>query len=127
MKCVSIAAALLVATSLAACSPDTQPAPTAPAESPAAAPAEEAPAAPAAIVEARLEVSPQSFSLCEHPEGLIEADLSWDASAAGTRWVQIFVESPSSERKLWASKPPQGEGRTGRWVRDGSRFTLVDS
>lgn len=126
MKSISLVAVLFATVALMACSKDPQPASTDTTTRTGAPKAEgaEETAAPAG---GRLEVSPTNFSLCEHPDGLIEAEVSWDASVAGSRWVEIFVESPTTARKLWASTPPAGQQRTGPWVRDGSQFTLVDS
>lgn len=126
MKCTSLVAVLIAAMALTGCSKDPQPAPT-DTTTLTGAPAVQGTGETAAPVGGRLEVFPATFSLCEHPEGLIEVDVSWDANVAGSRWVQIFVESPTTARKLWASTPPEGKSRTGLWVRDATQFTLVDS
>lgn len=54
------------------------------------------------------------------------AKVRWDAGSLAAGGVSIFVESPQNPRKLWAEAVQKDEATTGKWVFEGSRFTLQD-
>ena len=93
----------------------------APAPVPAAsAPAAAAPALPADKV--TLELS--DIGCGDTPIAI--AALGWDAGALATGGVSIFVESPGNARKLWVEAGQKDQATTGKWVFEGTKFTLQD-
>lgn len=54
------------------------------------------------------------------------AMLRWDAGALAAGGVSVFVESPGNARKLWLEAGQKDEATTGKWVFEGTRFTLQD-
>jgi|JI8StandDraft_1071087.scaffolds.fasta_scaffold62262_2 hypothetical protein len=54
------------------------------------------------------------------------ATVAWDAGALAAGGVSIFVESPGNARKLWAEAGQKDRATTGKWVFQGTRFTLQD-
>ncbi len=79
------------------------------------------------IVDKRFTVTPNRFRACEADNGAIETDAHWDFSGTPTQEVAIFVTNTGSKPKLWIGGGAQGNARTGRWVYDGTLFTLIDS
>ena len=127
-----IACALLVA----AC--DRSAEQTAPAAGPtevgaeATAPAEAPPQAAAAGVPENinpavvLEASPNPMNACEGSK-LGTVEVKWDVTAAAPSNFSVWVAAPDQERKLWmSSKDATGSNKTGNWVRDQTKFSLVD-
>lgn len=54
------------------------------------------------------------------------ATVTWDVGTLAASGVSIFVESPGNPRKLWAEEAQKDEATTGKWVFEGTRFTLQD-
>lgn len=52
--------------------------------------------------------------------------VKWDVVALGAKTVSVFVESPANPKKLWVDAGASGEGTTGKWVYDQTRFTVQD-
>ncbi|MEO8364595.1 MAG: hypothetical protein ABI538_00155 [Pseudoxanthomonas sp.] len=73
-----------------------------------------------------LEVSPNPLELCDGSK-LGTVEVRWDVTAAAPSNFSIWVAAPNQERKLWmSSKESTGNNKTGDWVRDQTRFWLVD-
>lgn len=72
-----------------------------------------------------LTVAPAIIDLCAHPEGFVAADVRSDATSTGTESSEIWLESDGI-RKLWSGSGAVFEGRTGVWLKDGSKVSLVD-
>lgn len=73
-----------------------------------------------------LALDPAFLSLCPGTPELIAAQVTWDASATGTTGVEIWLQSPGEEKKLWAASGATGSGQTGPWMRAGSTVILLD-
>lgn len=73
-----------------------------------------------------LTVDPAIIDLCKKPEGIVESDVSWNASTTGTEGVEIWLQSPEGEKKVWAAGGAVLSGRTGPWMREGSEVILVN-
>lgn len=54
------------------------------------------------------------------------ATVGWDAGALAVGGVSVFVESPGNARKLWVEAGQKDRATTGKWVFEGTRFTLQD-
>lgn len=52
--------------------------------------------------------------------------VKWDVGPLGITSVAMFVESPANPKKLWMEAGGNGEGTTGKWVYDQTRFTLQE-
>ena len=52
------------------------------------------------------------------------ATVRWDAGSLAPGGVSVFVEGPGNARKLWLEAGSRDEAKTGKWVFEGSRFTL---
>jgi len=108
---------------IAGCKPDGQP----PAATQASAPA--APVAPVSLAQTSngmLTVDPATVDLCKETDGFMAAKVSWNASAAGTEGVEVWLQSPGEEKKLWSASGAISSAETGRWLREGSVVTLVN-
>ena len=117
---------LAVSLILAACSQEVpnppQSAPVAP--SAASQPVARTPAAP--IVE-RIAANDFTLALSDKDcssQPVAVATVRWDAGSLAPGGVSVFVESPGNARKLWLEAGPKDEAKTGKWVFEGSRFTL---
>lgn len=73
-----------------------------------------------------LTADPAIIDLCNRPEGIVESDISWNATAAGTEGVEVLVQNPGEQKKLWTAAGAVGKARTGPWMRDGSQVFLVN-
>jgi len=66
--------------------------------------------------------NPAAVLVCD-ASGLGETTLDWEYPG----WVDITVSTPTSAEKLFASGGPEsGSAATGKWVKDGTVFTLYD-
>lgn len=54
------------------------------------------------------------------------ATVKWDAGTLAPGGISIFIESPQNPRKLWADAVQKDQATTGKWVFEGSRFTMQD-
>lgn len=54
------------------------------------------------------------------------ATMGWDAGALAAAGVSVFVESPGNPRKLWVEAGQKDTATTGKWVFEGTQFTLQD-
>lgn len=54
------------------------------------------------------------------------ATMGWDAGALATGGVSVYVESPGNPRKLWVEARQKDTATTGKWVFEGTEFTLQD-
>jgi hypothetical protein len=52
--------------------------------------------------------------------------MGWDAGALAAGGVSVFVESPGNPRKLWVEAGQKDTATTGKWVFEGTQFTLQD-
>ena len=74
-----------------------------------------------------LTVDPAVIDLCKNPEGIIAADVKWNASSTGTESTEVWLESPGEGRKRWSGAGAIFETRTGTWLRDGSKVILINN
>ncbi|MBK6415896.1 hypothetical protein [Thermomonas sp.] len=121
MKRVLMLAALL---GLAGCSQEV---PNVPA--PAPAPAASTAAAAAAPVTDALPADKVSVALSDvdcSGTPVAVATMGWDAGALAAGGVSVFVESPGNPRKLWVEAGQKDTATTGKWVFEGTQFTLQD-
>lgn len=73
-----------------------------------------------------LEAMPNPLELCDGNK-LGTVEVKWDVTAAALSNFSIWVAAPGQERKLWmSSKDIVGSNKTGNWVRDQTKFSLVD-
>jgi hypothetical protein len=54
------------------------------------------------------------------------ATVGWDAGTLAAGGVAVFVESPGNPRKLWIEAGQKDQATTGKWIFEGTRFTLQD-
>jgi len=123
MKSMLTLAAMIA---LAGCSQEVPNVPT-PAPVPAAsAPAGSAPAAAEApaLTADKVTVELSDIGCGDTPVAI--ATLGWDAGALAAGGVSVFVESPGNARKLWVEAGQKDQATTGKWVFEGTRFTLQD-
>ena len=73
-----------------------------------------------------LSLEDTAVDLCKHADGLMATQISWDASQLPTEGVEIWLQSPGEEKKLWAATTPKGTERTGEWLRKGSKVILIN-
>lgn len=73
-----------------------------------------------------LTIKPGAIDLCEHPQGVIPVFVAWDARATGTEGVEVYLQAPGEQPKLWARSGAHGGDMTGPWMRDGSRVILIN-
>jgi hypothetical protein len=83
------------------------------------------PAAPVAGV--TFSVDPPQFRKCDASKGHIVANVKWDVTAAGVKYVNVLVSSGAKEPTLFMAGKASGERKTGDWVMDGTRFILQDA
>ena len=74
-----------------------------------------------------LTVDPAIIDLCEKPEGVVESDVSWNATATGTEGTEVWLQSPEGEKKLWSATGAVSKSRTGPWMREGSEVILINA
>lgn len=95
---------------------------------PAAAPVASAttPAAPAAplLPTDKVKIELSDADCGETPIAI--ATLGWDAGPLAAGGVSVFVESPGNARKLWVEAGQKDQATTGKWVFEGTKFTLQD-
>ena len=136
MKTIGTLAVALSLVLLSACSPSTEPAPaaTAPADAATAptasagTPATAEPASGTVIAEGgMLTVEPGIVDACSHPENVAVVSVRWDATAAGTEGVQLFLQDAAGNKKLWSAAGAKGSQDTGPWMADGSEVILVNA
>jgi hypothetical protein len=73
-----------------------------------------------------LEVSPNPASLCSAERFAVE--VRWDVSVANPTTLQLWLEGPTGDRKLWvAPSVRQGVKTTGSWMQEGSKVIAVDA
>ena len=95
-------------------------------------PADGAPAVPAGPTErinpaVVFTATPNPADFC-NDKNLTTVTVNWDVSAANTPIYSVWVEAPSIPRKAWMSgSKPVDSAQTGLWVRDQTKFTLVDN
>ena len=121
MKRVLMLAAVL---GLAGCSQEVPNVPT-----PAPAPAASTAAAAAAPVTDALPADKVSVALSDvdcSGTPVAVATMGWDAGALAAGGVSVFVESPGNPRKLWVEAGQKDTATTGKWVFEGTQFTLQD-
>lgn len=73
-----------------------------------------------------LTVDPAVIDACTHPDGVVASDISWNATSAGTEGVEVFLQGPEGDRKLWSAAGAVAGDRTGPWMREGSEVILVN-
>ncbi len=119
MKRVLMLAALL---GLAGCSQEVPNVP-APAPAPAASTVAAAPVADALPAD-KVSVALSDVDCSGTPVAV--ATMGWDAGALAAGGVSVFVESPGNPRKLWVEAGQKDTATTGKWVFEGTQFTLQD-
>lgn len=119
--------ALLLGTllALAGCSQEVPNEP-APAPAPLPAPAASAPAATVAPALAEESVTVEMSGVACDETAVAIATVKWDAGALAAGGVSVFVESPGNARKLWVEAGQKDQATTGKWVFEGTKFTLQD-
>lgn len=70
---------------------------------------------------------PGAIDRCTATDGFIAVEVSWDATAAKTEGVHVFLQNAGEERKLWSSAGAVGKDTTGKWMRDGSKVILINA
>jgi hypothetical protein len=118
MKSMLMLAAVLA---LAGCSQEVPSVPT-----PAPVPAASTPAATTAPVLPADKVTVELSDVDCGETPVAVATLDWDAGALAAGGVSIFVESPGNARKLWVEAGQKDQATTGKWVFEGTKFTLQD-
>ena len=96
---------------------------------PAPAPAASTAAAAAAPVTDALPADKVSVALSDvdcSGTPVAVATMGWDAGALAAGGVSVFVESPGNPRKLWVEAGQKDTATTGKWVFEGTQFTLQD-
>lgn len=73
-----------------------------------------------------LTVSPGAIDRCADADGVIAVKVEWNATAANTDGVSLYLSNPGEEEKLWSTTGAQGNGMTGKWMRNGSVVRLVN-
>jgi len=73
-----------------------------------------------------LTVDPAVVDACTHPDNLAAVNVTWDATAAGTEGIQIFLQDAAGAKKLWSAAGAKGSQETGQWMADGSQVILVN-
>ena len=122
MKRVLMLAALI---GLAGCSQEV---PNVPAPAPTPTPAASTAAGAAAVADAlpadKVSVALSDVDCTGTPVAV--ATMGWDAGALAAGGVSVFVESPGNPRKLWVEAGQKDQATTGKWVFEGTQFTLQD-
>ena len=108
---------------LAACSQEV-PSPPAPAPVPAPATAQQVQAAASRLSPDKFAIALTDVDCTAAPVAI--AHVTWAAGALAADGVSIYVESPGNARKLWAEAGQKDKATTGKWVFEGTRFTLQD-
>ena len=72
-----------------------------------------------------LTVDPAVIDTCTNTGGVIASEVSWDASAARTDGVEVYLQT-GDEKKLWSAAAAVGKETTGAWLQDGSQVILVN-
>lgn len=113
--------AVLVAAA-AGCKPNTPP--------PQSSSAAEGPAAAVAVDKSSdngmLSVSPGVANECGGPSEGMSAQVKWDASSVQTQGVEVWLQAPGEDKKLWSAGGVVGESKTGPWLRPGSMIFLIN-
>lgn len=110
---------------MAGCSQEVPNVPaTAVSHAPAAAPTPAAAAAEPELPVGDVSVALSAVDCKESP--IAVATVSWDAGTLAAGGVAVFVESPGNARKLWVEAGQKDAATTGKWVFEGTRFTLQD-
>lgn len=108
---------------LAACSETPADHPPRPAAPPVAVvPPPPAAIEPAPAAKALFTSTPASIRRCDAKDGNATVALAWDAAAAGAAFVTVIVDG-----KVLAEGTTTGTANTGEWVREETRFTLLDA
>lgn len=69
-------------------------------------------------------VTPNPVNFCT--EELAVVEVSWDVTAAASKYVQLWVNN-NGEEKLWLSvKEQAGSRQTGKWAKAGLEFVAVN-
>jgi hypothetical protein len=103
-----------------ACKPNTPP----PQDSPAS--AEAAQSVVKSSENGMLTVSPAAISACDSQDVGISSDVSWNAASVGTEGVEVWLQNPEGEKKLWSASGAVDKSTTGPWMRVGSVVILVN-
>ena len=74
-----------------------------------------------------LTLRPGGIDRCTDDDGVIAVEVEWNATAANTDGVHLYLSSPGEEEKLWSTTGAVGTGTTGEWMRDGSVVRLVNA
>ena len=74
-----------------------------------------------------LTLRPGAIDRCANADGIIAAEVSWDATAAKTEGVHVFLQNAGEERTLWSTAGAVGKDTTGKWMRDGAMVILIDA
>lgn len=116
---------LVVAASLAGCSQEVPNVPAlAPAPAPVASTATAVTSAADALPAEKVSVALSDVDCTGTPVAV--ATMRWDAGALAAGGVSVFVESPGNPRKLWVEAGQKDEATTGKWIFEGTQFTLQD-
>ena len=74
-----------------------------------------------------LTLRPGAIDRCKETDGLAAVEVSWDATAAKTEGVHVFLQNLGEERRLWSTAGAVGKDTTGKWMRDGATVILVNA
>lgn len=73
-----------------------------------------------------LTVSPGVANVCGGQTEGMTAKVKWDASSVQTQGVEVWLQAPGEDKKLWSAAGVVGESKTGPWLRPGSAIFLIN-
>ena len=74
-----------------------------------------------------LTLRPGAIDRCTNTDGFVAVEVSWDATAAKTEGVHVFLQNAGEERTLWSTAGAVGKDTTGKWMRDGATVILINA
>lgn len=74
-----------------------------------------------------LTIRPGAIDRCKAKDGVIAVDVEWNATAAHTEGVKVYLQNVGEEEKLWTASGAVGKETTGKWMRNGATIRLVNA
>jgi hypothetical protein len=73
-----------------------------------------------------MSITPDPLDFCQG-SGLAQVTVDWDMGGVQLPHYTVQVDAPGVPRKVWvATAAPAGSKLSGEWVREGTRFSIVD-